>query len=51
MWTANGCHNLLAMDKPDLITFGFGDPLTGIRWEGDVLRENYEVELETRRTD
>ncbi len=33
------------------IKFGFGDPLTGIRWEGDVLRENYEIELEARRTD
>ncbi len=35
----------------NLIKFGFGDPLTGIRWEGDVLRENYELELEARRTD
>lgn len=34
-----------------LIKFGFGDPLTGIRWEGDLLRENYEIELEARRTD
>lgn len=34
-----------------LIKFGFGDPLTGIRWEGDLLRENYELELEARRTD
>ncbi len=33
------------------VKIGFGDPLTGIRWEGDVLRENYEVELEARRTD
>jgi hypothetical protein len=30
---------------------GFGDPLTGIRWEGDVVRENYELQLEARRTD
>jgi hypothetical protein len=35
----------------NLIKFGYGDPLTGIRWEGDVLRENYELELEARRTD
>lgn len=35
----------------NLIKFAFGDPLTGIRWEGDVIRENYELELEARRTD
>ena len=34
-----------------LITFGFGDPMTGIRWEGDLQKENYEIELEARRTD
>lgn len=34
-----------------VIKFGYGDPLTGIRWEGDLLRENYEIELESRRTD
>ena len=34
-----------------LITFGFGDPMTGIRWEGELAKENYEVELEARRTD
>ena len=28
---------------------GLGDPLTGIRWEGEVPRENYEVELEAKR--
>ena len=28
-----------------------GDPLTGITWEGELPRENYEVELEARRTD
>ncbi|MCP4892165.1 MAG: hypothetical protein GY904_36945 [Planctomycetaceae bacterium] len=37
--------------KDGLIKMGFGDPLTGIQWKGDVLRENYEVELEARRTD
>ncbi len=37
--------------KDNLIEIGFGDPLTGIRWTGDVVRDNYEVELEARRTD
>ncbi|MDB4676716.1 DUF1080 domain-containing protein [bacterium] len=37
--------------KDDLITFGFGDPMTGIRWEGDLKTDSYEVELEARRTD
>ena len=34
-----------------LIKLGFGDPLTGVRWEGELLRENYEIELEARRTE
>lgn len=33
------------------VKLGFGDPLTGIRWEGDFVKENYELELEARRTD
>ena len=33
------------------IKFGFGDPLTGVRWEGDLLRESFEIELQARRTD
>lgn len=38
--------------KDKLIKLGLGDPLSGVRWEGDdVLRENYEIELEARRTD
>ncbi|MFK8112807.1 MAG: hypothetical protein AB8B91_11425 [Rubripirellula sp.] len=37
--------------KEDLIKMELGDPLTGVRWEGDVLRENYELTLETQRTD
>ncbi|MEM8668464.1 MAG: family 16 glycoside hydrolase [Planctomycetota bacterium] len=37
--------------KDGVVKMEFGDPLTGIRWEGDVLKENYEVELEARRTD
>ena len=35
--------------KDKLITMGLGDPLTGIRWEGELPKENYEVELEARR--
>ncbi len=35
--------------KDKLITMGFGDPLTGIRWEAELPKENYEVELEARR--
>ncbi len=34
-----------------LIQFGLGDPMTGIQWDGKVTRENYELELEARRTD
>ena len=37
--------------KDGLVKMEFGDPMTGIRWDGDVLRENYEIELEARRTD
>jgi hypothetical protein len=36
---------------PELISIGIGDPMTGIRWSGDVPNENYEIELEGRRTD
>ena len=35
--------------KDKLITMGLGDPLTGIRWEDELPKENYEVELEARR--
>ncbi len=35
--------------KDQLITMGLGDPLTGIRWEAELPKENYEVELEARR--
>lgn len=28
-----------------------GDPLSGVRWDGDVAKENYEIELEGRRTE
>lgn len=37
--------------KEDLVKLQMGDPLTGIRWTGDVHRENFEIELEARRTD
>ncbi len=37
--------------KNGVIQIGLGDPLTGVHWEGDVVRENFEVELEARRTD
>lgn len=33
-----------------VISLGFGDPLTGVRWEGDFPRQQYEVSLEARRT-
>lgn len=31
------------------ITMDYGDPITGVRWEGDVIRDNYEIELTGRR--
>jgi hypothetical protein len=37
--------------KGKLVKLGLGDPLTGIQWEGEPPRENYEIELEARRTD
>ncbi|EMI17687.1 signal peptide protein [Rhodopirellula maiorica SM1] len=37
--------------KGNSAKIGYGDPLSGIRWEGDVLRENYEIALEARRTE
>jgi hypothetical protein len=37
--------------KQELIKIGLGDPMTGIHWEGDLPSENFEIELETRRTD
>lgn len=36
--------------EDNYIEMEMGDPLTGLRWEGDVMRENYEIELEARRT-
>ena len=33
------------------IEVGYGDPLTGVRWKDSFPNDNYEVELEARRTD
>lgn len=33
-----------------VISLGFGDPLTGVRWEGEFPRQQYEISLEARRT-
>lgn len=37
--------------KDKLISLGMGDPLTGIKWDGDLLRDNYEIEVEVRRVE
>lgn len=34
-----------------VIKMGVGDPLTGVRWTGEVAKESYEIELEARRTE
>ena len=34
-----------------LITLGYGDPMTGVRWGGEFPREGYELRLEARRTE
>src|SRR5690606_15348331 len=36
--------------KDSVISLGFGDPLTGVRWEGEFPKLDYEIELEARRT-
>ncbi|MCM2372586.1 DUF1080 domain-containing protein [Aporhodopirellula aestuarii] len=36
-------------DGGELIEMFVGDPLTGIRWEGDFPKENYEIRFEARR--
>jgi hypothetical protein len=33
-----------------VMSLGFGDPLTGVRWEGEFPRQQYEISLEARRT-
>jgi len=34
----------------DAVALGEGQPYTGVRWPGAVPREDYEIELEARRT-
>lgn len=36
--------------KDGCIVLGMGNPMTGITWTGEVPRENYELELEAKRT-
>jgi len=36
--------------KDGVISLGFGDPLTGVRWEGEFPKIDYEISLEARRT-
>lgn len=35
--------------KDGVLSLGFGDPFTGVRWEGDFPKLNYEISLEARR--
>lgn len=37
--------------EKDHIVLGSGDPMTGVRWNGEVPREDFEVELEAKRND
>ena len=37
--------------KDKLITLDYGDPITGIRWDGPLLRDNYEIEFVGQRLD
>ncbi len=32
-----------------VISLGFGDPLTGVRWTGEFPKDQFEIELEARR--
>ncbi len=36
--------------KDGAIILGMGNPMTGITWTGEVIRDNYELELEAKRT-
>ena len=36
--------------KDGAIVLGMGNPMTGITWTGEVIRDNYELELEAKRT-
>ncbi|TWU41481.1 hypothetical protein Q31b_29300 [Novipirellula aureliae] len=37
--------------KGNVVKLAAGDPITGVRWAGPLLRENYEIIFEARRTD
>ena len=37
--------------KDGRIKLGFGDPITGVRWTGDLLRENYELRMQAQRVE
>ncbi|MEM9585833.1 MAG: DUF1080 domain-containing protein [Planctomycetota bacterium] len=37
--------------EPTLLTLGYGDPMTGIRWNQPFPKQNFEVRMEARRTD
>ena len=37
--------------KGKMISLGFGDPITGVVWKGKIPRDNYEIEIEGRRTE
>ncbi len=51
-WTACQFGGDGPMEVSDgVIKLGVGDPLSGIRWTGDVPKESFEIELEARRTD
>ncbi|MDW8077516.1 MAG: DUF1080 domain-containing protein [Thermoguttaceae bacterium] len=36
--------------KDGCIVLGMGNPMTGITWTGEVIRDNYELEIEAKRT-
>ncbi|WP_404306048.1 family 16 glycoside hydrolase [Neorhodopirellula lusitana] len=48
-------HLLAAAKGPKqanlLIELGMGHPMTGVRWTGEMPRENYEIKLQARRVD
>jgi len=35
--------------KSEVLSLGFGDPFTGVRWEGDFPKQDYEITMESRR--
>ncbi len=36
--------------KDGVLMLGSGDPFTGVRWEGEFPKQDYEISLEARRT-